>query len=818
MPRSRRVIISTDEHGAAILTLEEYPDLLACRALAEWHFISEDPPEVATRVEHLAAAGLADESAAVRWAPQPDFLFDYQRWMVERALDRERFAIFADCGLGKTLMQLEWARQIMHATQGRVLIVAPLQVVHQTVDEAHHFYGEYPIVALDDSAMVPAWLSAPGPSVAITNYEKIEKLDGTISVAGVVLDESSVLKQTMGARRTALIRCFAGIRYKLCCTATPAPNDRVEYAEHAFFLDVVRSTREFLARFFVNLDGEWQLKHHGETAFYRHLASWSVFMRDPAAYRFADNLRDLAPMTAKFPAVPLTVEQAEAARGYEAGTQPSLFGATPGGIVSRTKVMQIAHGFLLDGKGKVTERYPTLKPTAIAELCNITHGDEQVIVWVTFDEEARQVAELIPDAAVISGKTPKPRRAVLIDEFRQGGGPRVLLAKPSMLGFGLNLQSCRIQVFSTITDSFERYYQAVRRSHRYGQTRPVIVYVPLTPLDDAMCQNVLSKEAVWREDGRRQEQAYVDVLRPRDDTERRVLVTTPQAELDRVEATEWTMIQGDSIAHMETMADQSVDFSIFSPPFANLFTYSSAAADMGNVRGDAEYRLQWRWFAERLLRVMRPGRNVAIHCMDIIRFASQHGVRHTYDYPSDLRAGMQDAGFLYRARVSIDKNPQAQATRTKDANLLFVTLTRDALDSHPQAGEYVLLFTAPGENETPVMAMDVSNAEWIEWAHHVWYGIRETDVLNAALGKEHQDERHICPLQLPLIERSVRLWSNRGEMIFSPFAGIGSEGYVALEWGRRFYGVELKRSYFDQACRFLDQKTNAVAGRMGFAS
>ena len=564
----------------------------------------------------------------------------------------------------------------------------------------------------------------------------------------------------------------------------------------------------------MNLDGEWQLKHHGEAAFYHHLASWSVFMRDPSAYRFADNLRDLAPMTALFPHVTLTAEQAEAARNYEQGDQPSLFGATPGGIVSRTKVMQIAHGFLLDGKGGVAESFPTNKTAAIAELCNETHGDEQIIVWVTFDEEARRIAEAVPDCEVISGKTARAKRDVLIDEFRQGRGPRVLCAKPSMLGFGLNLQSCRIQVFSTITDSFERYYQAVRRSHRYGQTRPVMIYVPLTPLDEAMCQNVLSKEQVWREDGRRQEQAYIDVLRPADTTERRVLVTSPQAELDRVTSDRWTMIHGDSIAHMETMEPESVDFSVFSPPFANLFTYSSAAADMGNVRSDTEYRLQWRYFAERLGRIMRPGRNVAIHCMDIIRFAGQHGVRHTYDYPSDLRQGMQDAGFLYRARVSIDKNPQIQATRTKDANLLFVTLTRDALDSHPQAGEYVLLFTAPGKNETPVLATDVSNKEWIEWAHHVWYGIRETDVLNAALGKEHQNERHICPLQLPLIERCVRLWSNEGETVFSPFAGIGSEGWMSLEWSRRFYGVELKRSYFDQAVRFLSEKEANVSGRL----
>lgn len=232
------------------------------------------------------------------------------------------------------------------------------------------------------------------------------------------------------------------------------------------------------------------------------------------------------------------------------------------------------------------------------------------------------------------------------------------------------------------------------------------------------------------------------------------------------------------------------------------------------MKSDAEYRLQWKWFAEQLVRVMRPGRNVTVHCMDVIRFAGQHGVCHTYDYPSDLAAGLRDAGFLYRARIAIDKDPQVQAVRTKDANLLFVTLKRNALDSHPQASECVMLFTAPGEAETPVHAVDISNREWIEWAHHVWYGIRETDVLNAAVGKEHEDERHICPLQLPLIERCVRLWTNPGEIVFSPFAGIGSEGVRSIEWGRQFYGVELKESYYRTSVKNLVEAETRASSRL----
>lgn len=340
-----KVVVDGDD---ARLTVEKYADLLTIRALPEYRFVSDDV--AVTAVQHLADIGYADPTAAdVLPLPPHPALFDYQEWCVERAFDRQRFAIFADTGLGKTLMQLEWARQVTALTRGRTLIVAPLNVVGQTIAEASTFYGDdLPVFDARDRGALQDWLAEPvqaGGQVAITNYEKIE--DGTpLPVQAVVLDESSVLKQSMGARRTALISAFDGVRWKLCCSATPAPNERQEYGEHAYFLGVVRSTREFLAAFFVNRDGEWQLKRHGLAAFYRHLASWSVFMRDPLAYGFADHNADRPPLEVEFPTVELTPEQIVAARLHEGG-DASLFGITVGGITSRTKVMQIAHGFEL---------------------------------------------------------------------------------------------------------------------------------------------------------------------------------------------------------------------------------------------------------------------------------------------------------------------------------------------------------------------------------------------------------------------------------------------------------------------------------------
>lgn len=302
------------------------------------------------------------------------------------------------------------------------------------------------------------------------------------------------------------------------------------------------------------------------------------------------------------------------------------------------------------------------------------------------------------------------------------------------------------------------------------------------------------------------------------------------------------MVYGDSLAHMDSMEPASVDLSVFSPPFAALYSYSQELEDMGNVRGDAEFRYQWRIFAERLLPVMKPGRVVAIHCKEIIRFANTSGYRHAYDFPSDLRQGLVDAGFAYHRRITIEKNPQLEATRNKETSLLHVTALRDAANSMPQTGEYLMVFTAPGDNGTPVTHdRDAHSFErHTEWMNSIWRepglfaegeeeqfrqwlwpdgdrttwdGIRETDVLNAAMAKERPEERHVCPLQLGLIDRVVMLWSNPGELVFSPFGGIGSEGWSALGCGREFYGVELKESYWRTACRNLEKRSTEVSSR-----
>lgn len=264
----------------------------------------------------------------------------------------------------------------------------------------------------------------------------------------------------------------------------------------------------------------------------------------------------------------------------------------------------------------------------------------------------------------------------------------------------------------------------------------------------------------------------------------------------------WALYNGDSMEVVKGIPDGSVALSVFSPPFASLYTYSSSERDLGNSRDYEEFFSGFGFLIEELLRVTMPGRICAVHCQDFSTTKAIHGVIGLRDFPGDIIRAFSAKGWIYDGRVTIDKCPQAQAIRTKSKALLFVQLEKDSSWSRPAMGDYIIRFRAPGENKVQIKP-DLSRDEWILWARPVWQDIDETDTLNAAIAREEKDERHICPLQLGTIERCVRLWSNPGETVFSPFAGIGSEGYVSLQKGRKFIGIELKESYYKTAVRNL---------------
>lgn len=276
---------------------------------------------------------------------------------------------------------------------------------------------------------------------------------------------------------------------------------------------------------------------------------------------------------------------------------------------------------------------------------------------------------------------------------------------------------------------------------------------------------------------------------------------------------------GDCIPHMQEMPERSVDFSVFSPPFPSLFSYTSEECDMGNTNDPkGEGKLHLSFFFKSLVRVMKPGRVVVVHVMQIPGLL-RNGEKGLVDFRGIVIRLGQRAGFTYEYDWLVQKNPQSQAIRTHSHNLLFVTLERDRAISRGALGDYLIKFTAPGDNAVPIDSPgEISRDEWINWAEAAWSwsDIKETDTLNTAAAKSEDDVRHICPLQLGVIDRLVRLYTNPEEIVFSPFAGIGSEGFGACKVGRRFYGCELKDEYYEAAhinieraieIRKYDQKT-----------
>lgn len=267
---------------------------------------------------------------------------------------------------------------------------------------------------------------------------------------------------------------------------------------------------------------------------------------------------------------------------------------------------------------------------------------------------------------------------------------------------------------------------------------------------------------------------------------------------------DYALYNGDSADVLQDLPEASIDFTLFSPPFSTLYTYSDTERDLGNSGSRAEFFEHFGFITPHLLRVTKPGRLLGLHVQQEIIQKQKEGYIGVHDLRGDFIRHFEEHGWIYHGEICIDKNPQAQAIRTKSKGLLFVQLRKDASWLRPALADYVLIFRKHGDNVTPIHP-DLTNDEWIEWAHPIWYGIQESDTLNVQLARDDQDERHICPLQLGTIERCVRLWSNRGETVLSPFAGIGSEGVVAIQQGRRFVGCELNVRYAQVAARNLER-------------
>jgi superfamily II DNA or RNA helicase len=482
---------------------DDYATFLKVKSLPKYTFtgrVAEVPDEYAGVLGRKVKKARGRE-----FEPHPR-AFDYQRDIGALAVRKRKFAVFMGCGWGKSLILLMYARHVTRvAPKKGVLIVCPLMVVRQTAAEAAAFYGDDLPVKVLKAAEVPAWL-ATGNGVAVTNFEAIrDDLPADTNLAALVVDESSMMKSHYGKWGTRLIELGKGLDWKLCLTGTPAPNDRIEYANHAVFLDHEPNVNAFLARYFVNRGetaNRWEMKPHALKPFYRSLAHWCVFVGNPAAYGWKDNAGTIPPVVTHVHDVPLTDAQSEATRKLTG----NLFGVVEaGGIVGRGKLSQLAKG-RIDG-----ERVETHKTGFVADLVR-SFGDRSSIVWCKYNPEQNDIADALPGCASVSGSTGEDERAELIEAF-QRGERRTLVSKPKVLGFGLNLQRCTRMVFSTVQDSYEEYHQAVKRANRVGSSDALEVHIPVTELERPMLDTVLAKAGRVEADTREQEAMFREMNR-----------------------------------------------------------------------------------------------------------------------------------------------------------------------------------------------------------------------------------------------------------------------------------------------------------------
>ena len=263
--------------------------------------------------------------------------------------------------------------------------------------------------------------------------------------------------------------------------------------------------------------------------------------------------------------------------------------------------------------------------------------------------------------------------------------------------------------------------------------------------------------------------------------------------------------QGDCVFVTGQLPDACIDFSVYSPPFGSLFVYSDSAADMGNSSSDGEFSEHYGFLVREKFRLTKPGRLTAVHCSDLPMTKWKDGAVGIKDFSGEIIRLHQEAGWIYHSRRTIWKCPVVEMTRTKHVGLLYKQLRSDSAKSRGGMPDYLLTFVKPGENDDPITheAADFPVEQWQEWASPVWMDVNQTNVLNVKAARSEKDEKHLCPLQLDVIERAMVLWSNPGDTVLSPFMGIGSEGYVALKMRRRFIGIELKHEYWRQAVENL---------------
>lgn len=707
-------------------------------------------------------------------------LFDWQKVVVRWALGKGRAALFEGCGLGKTAQQLEWARQVYIKTYRDVLILAPLAVAEQTAREGSKFGIN--VTLCRDQSDVQAGIN-------ITNYEMLERFDCQ-HFGGVVLDESSILKSHDSKTRHRITECFSGTPYKLACTATPSPNDHMELGTHSEFLGILTRS-EMLATFFTHDGGEtskWRLKGHAESIFWKWVCSWAVMIQVPSNIGFSDDGYLLPPIHRHQHTVPMETP-------------------IPGYLFTPDKLT-------LTERRDVRRSSLANRVIRCAEIVNAS--TEQFLVWCDLNDESSALTAAIPGAVEVKGSDKTSHKIQTALDFI-AGKIRVVVTKGVMWGYGLNLQCCWNEVFVGLSDSFETIYQSERRCWRFGQTHEVHCHIIISDGDGPVVENIKRKQVDFDK--------MIDGMVAHMSSEMKKELTgsskgSVDYRRDVAVGNGWTQHLGDSIEVIGEMPDDSIHYGMSSLPFASLYTYSASDRDLGNCKDYGEFFSHFGFLAKQMRRVMMPGRLVSWHCMNLPTTKERDGYIGIRDFRGDIIRAMEAAGFIYHSEVCIWKDPVTAMQRTKAIGLLYKQLRKDSCISRQGIPDYLVTFRKPGENPERVTkaappagstfkhVRNVPDNEfpvdlWQRYASPVWMDINPSDTLQKESVREDADERHIAPLQLEVIERGIRLWSNTDDLVADFFAGIGSTGYQAIKMGRRFVGCELKDSYWDQACANL---------------
>ncbi len=676
-------------------------------------------------------------------------LFDFQKHIVKIALKKGRFSIFADCGLGKTLMQLSWADAVFNKTNKKVLILCPLSVVQQTKKEAEKFK-----INLD--------------SFDIQNFDQLKNIDCSI-YSGVVLDESSILKGKDGKLSRLIINSFLKTPYKLCCTATPSPNDHMELGQHSEFIGAMNYL-EMLAMYFVHDGGEtskWRLRKHAQDDFWNYVCTWSISLDNPKSLGFnGDNY--------KLP----EIEYIEHIIPVENNTN-TLFGDV---AVSATDLHK-------DLKRSLNKRiYKTV------ELVN--NSNEQWIVWTLKNDEANQLNKVINDSVNVQGSDSAKYKSENLNGFSNNDF-KVLITKTSIASFGMNYQNCCNMIFTSYDFKFEAFYQAVRRCYRFGQNNKVKVHLLVPESQINVRKTILEKE-------KKHKLMIKEMSNYSSITDYKLNKSNIMIKNKEVKTDSYHLINGDCVTESNKIKDNAADLIIFSPPFAELYVYSDKSEDMGNVSNYIEFENHFKYLIPNLKRILKPGRICAVHCMDLPIQKGKEGYIGLRDFSGMLIKWFTENNFIYHSKTTIWKNPVTEMQRTKALGLLHKTIKKDSVMSRVGIPDYILFFRNEGDNTTPIEHQDVSSSLpnylpvdlWQKYASPVWYDVDYKRTLQYRSGRDGNDEKHICPLQLDTIERIIHLYSNENETVFSPFGGIGSEGFQALKMNRKSISIELKESYF----------------------